>query len=46
LAQIVIEWGYKEIGEVIAMLDKVQYWLDLADDDVKAANLLLKGGTS
>jgi HEPN domain-containing protein len=30
---------------VIAMLDKVQYWLDLADDDVKAANLLLKGGS-
>jgi len=27
------------------MLDKVAYWLELADDDMIAANLLLKGGS-
>ena len=25
------------------MIDKVDYWIDLADDDVSAANLLLSG---
>jgi HEPN domain-containing protein len=35
--------GCEEIGEVTVMFDKVQYWLDLCDDNLITAKWLLEG---